>query len=66
MSSSALRPNGLILIDNVLWGGSVIDAKNQTDDTKAIRALNDLIAHDQRVDAVMIPVSDGLTIVRKK
>ena len=60
------RPNGLILIDNVLWGGSVLDAKNQTDDTKAIRALNDLIAHDQRVDAVMIPVSDGLTIARKK
>lgn len=61
-----LRPNGLILIDNVLWGGSVIDDKNQTDDTKSIRALNDFIADDERVDAVMIPVSDGLTIVRKK
>jgi caffeoyl-CoA O-methyltransferase len=60
------RPNGLILIDNVLWGSSVIDQKNQTEDTRAIRALNDLIAHDQRVDAVMIPVSDGLTVVRKK
>ncbi|HKD65597.1 MAG TPA: O-methyltransferase [Candidatus Binataceae bacterium] len=60
------RAGGLILIDNVLWGGSVIDPKNQTDDTKAIRALNDLIAHDQRVDAVMIPVSDGLTVARKK
>ena len=60
------RQGGLILIDNVLWGGSVIDPKNQTEDTKAIRALNDLIAHDQRVEAVMIPVSDGLTVVRKK
>jgi caffeoyl-CoA O-methyltransferase len=60
------RPNGLILIDNVLWGGSVIDSRDHSEDTKAIRALNDLIAHDQRVDAVMIPVSDGLTIVRKK
>jgi caffeoyl-CoA O-methyltransferase len=60
------RPNGLILIDNVLWGGGVIDPKDQSDDTKAIRALNDLIAHDGRVDAVMIAVSDGLTIVRKK
>jgi caffeoyl-CoA O-methyltransferase len=49
-----------------LWSGSVIDATNQTDDTKAIRALNDFIARDQRVDAVMIPISDGLTIVRKK
>jgi caffeoyl-CoA O-methyltransferase len=61
-----LRANGLLLIDNVLWSGSVIDATNQTDDTKAIRALNDFIARDQRVDAVMIPISDGLTIVRKK
>jgi caffeoyl-CoA O-methyltransferase len=60
------RQNGLILIDNVLWGGSVIEVKNQTEDTKAIRSLNDLIAHDQRVEAVMIPVSDGLTVVRKK
>jgi caffeoyl-CoA O-methyltransferase len=61
-----IRPNGLILIDNVLWGGRVIDSKDQSDDTKAIRALSELIAHDQRVDAVMIPVSDGLTVVRKK
>ncbi|MGO9057991.1 MAG: O-methyltransferase [Candidatus Binataceae bacterium] len=61
-----LRQNGLMLIDNVLWGGSVLDHHNQTDDTKAIRALNDFIAHDERVDAVMIPVSDGLTVVRKK
>jgi len=60
------RQGGLILIDNVLWSGSVIDPKNQTEDTRAIRALNDLIAHDQRVDAVMIAVSDGLTIARKK
>jgi caffeoyl-CoA O-methyltransferase len=60
------RQNGLILIDNVLWGGSVIDSKDQSDDTRAIRELNDLIARDQRVDAVMVPVSDGLTIVRKK
>ncbi len=47
-------------------GRHVIDDKDQTDDTKAIRALNDFIAQDERVDAVMIPVSDGLTIVRKK
>jgi predicted O-methyltransferase YrrM len=50
----------------VLWGGSVIDPRNQTADTKAIRALNDFITQDQRVEAVMIPVSDELTIVRKK
>lgn len=61
-----LRQNGLMLIDNVLWGGSVLDQTNQTEDTKAIRALNDFIARDERVDAVMIAVSDGLTVVRKK
>ncbi len=59
------RHNGLILIDNVLWGGSVIDPRNQSEDTRAIRTLNDFIAQDRRVEAVMIPVSDGLTIVRK-
>jgi caffeoyl-CoA O-methyltransferase len=60
------RAGGLILIDNVLWGGSVIDETRQDADTKAIRALNDFIARDQRVEAVMIAVSDGLTIVRKR
>ncbi len=60
------RPNGLILIDNVLWSGGVIDKANQTDDTKAIRALNDFIARDERVEAVMLPIADGLTIARKK
>jgi len=61
-----LRTGGLILIDNVLWNGAVVQASDQTDDTKAIRALNDFIAADDRVDAVMLPVSDGLTIVRKR
>ena len=61
-----LRPNGLILIDNVLWSGQVIDAKDQSEDTVAIRALNDFITSDTRVEAVMIPVADGITIVRKK
>jgi caffeoyl-CoA O-methyltransferase len=61
-----MRPDGLILIDNVLWGGSVIDEARQDADTRAIRALNDFIAQDLRVEAVMVAVSDGLTIVRKK
>jgi Predicted O-methyltransferase len=64
-----LRPNGLILVDNVLWGGRVVDA-GDTDDpdenTVAIRAFNDLVAADPRVDAVMLPVSDGLTLLRKR
>jgi caffeoyl-CoA O-methyltransferase len=60
------RAGGLILIDNVLWNGEVLSAANQTADTRAIRALNDFIARDDRVEAVMIAVSDGLTICRKK
>jgi len=61
-----LRPNGLILFDNVLWQGHVLDRNTQSDDTRALQALNDHIARDQRVQAVMIAVSDGLTIVRKR
>jgi caffeoyl-CoA O-methyltransferase len=61
-----MRANGLILFDNVLWMGQVIDASNTTDDTVALRALNDYLAKDKRVQVVMIAVSDGLTIVRKR
>ncbi len=61
-----LRRDGLLLIDNVLWNGQVIDSNDKSQDTVAIRALNDFIATDSRVEAVMIPVADGITIVRKK
>ena len=61
-----LLPNGLLLIDNVLWSGQVIDAKDKSEDTIAIRELNDFITSDMRVEAVLIPVADGITIVRKK
>src|SRR5208283_726296 len=61
-----LRTNGLLLIDNVLWNGQVIEASDKSEDTIAIRALNDFIATDTRVEAVMVPVADGITIVRKR
>ena len=61
-----LRPNGLLLVDNVLWSGRVIDADATDENTVAIRAFNDLVAADPRVDAVMLPVSDGLTLLRKR
>jgi len=61
-----LRDGGVILVDNVLWGGAVVDAARQDKDTLAIRAFNDAIAKDARVDAVMIPLSDGLTLLRKR
>ena len=61
-----LSPNGVIVFDNVLWMGAVVDQTNTSDDTKAIRELNDFLACDQRVDAVMLPVSDGITLVRRR
>ncbi|MFZ0889186.1 MAG: class I SAM-dependent methyltransferase [Candidatus Binataceae bacterium] len=61
-----LRRDGLTLIDNVLWGGQVVDPANQAADTRAIRELNDFIAQDRRVEAVMVALADGLTIARKK
>lgn len=61
-----LRPGGVILIDNVLWDGKVIDAKDTSEDTNAIRALNDVVKNDQRVSISMIPLGDGLTIARKR
>jgi caffeoyl-CoA O-methyltransferase len=63
---SRMRPNGLIVFDNVLWMGQVIDPANQTEDTEAIRALNDFLPTDPRVECVMIPVADGLMLARKR
>lgn len=60
-----LRPNGLIMVDNVLWGGNVIEADPKDDNRVAIRAFNDMIAADDRVEAVMLPLGDGLTLIRK-
>jgi caffeoyl-CoA O-methyltransferase len=61
-----LRPNGVILVDNTLWGGNVIDKKATDDNTKAIRAFNDMVAADPRVDSVILTLGDGLTLLRKK
>lgn len=60
------RAGGLILIDNVLWNGEVLNPANNNADTDAIRELNGFIACDKRVDAVMLPVADGLTLCRRK
>jgi len=61
-----LRRGGLILIDNVLWGGSVVDRDDQTTDTKAIRALNAKLATDERVDLTLFAVGDGMTAALKR
>jgi caffeoyl-CoA O-methyltransferase len=61
-----LRPNGVILIDNVLWGGSVVEDDPKDENRVAIRAFNDAVAQDERVDTVMLPLGDGLTLLRKR
>jgi len=61
-----LRPGGAILVDNVLWSGRVIDPEARDENTEAIRAFNATVAADERVDRAMIPLSDGLTILRKR
>jgi caffeoyl-CoA O-methyltransferase len=61
-----LRPGGLVLVDNVLWFGRVTDPSVDDEATRAIRAFNDSVAADPRVECVMLAVSDGLTILRKR
>lgn len=60
-----LRPGGLLAVDNVLWGGRVLQLEDQSENTSAIRAFNDRIAADPRVQCVMVGISDGLTLARK-
>ena len=61
-----LRAGGLLLVDNVLWSGRVVDASAMDDDTAAIRALNAKIHADARVSISMLPVADGLTLALKR
>ena len=61
-----LRAGGIFVCDNVLWSGTVADAENQAPDVNIQRKLNEHIAQDERVDRVMINVSDGLYICRKR
>lgn len=61
-----IRPGGVIAIDNVLWSGTVIDQTRQDEDVVAIRALNDKVYADDRVDISMVPVGDGLTLAVKR
>ena len=65
-SLALVRPGGLIMIDNVLWGGAVIDRQRDDADTAAIRALNASLRLDDRIDIAMLPVADGLTLALKR
>jgi caffeoyl-CoA O-methyltransferase len=59
-----MRFGGCILVDNTLWGGAVLDPKDDTD--RAIAGFNDAVAADDRVHAVMLPIRDGITMLRKR
>jgi caffeoyl-CoA O-methyltransferase len=63
---SRLRPNGVILVDNTLWMGAVIDPKATDDQTNTIRKFNDTVAADDRVESVILTIGDGLTLIRKR
>lgn len=60
-----IRPGGIIIVDNVLWSGKVLQDK-QDKDTKNITNFNDKIAADERVEKLILPVRDGLFVIRKK
>lgn len=61
-----LRTGGIVALDNMLWSGKVADPKVKDRDTQAIRALNKKIAGDARVEAVLLPIGDGVMMARKR
>lgn len=61
-----LRPGGLMVMDNTLWGGSVADPEKQGAETLAIREFNRLVQADERVDVCLLPVGDGVSLIRKR
>lgn len=67
MVLSVLRPGGFILADNTLWDGHVVDeAYSRDQQTQGIVHFNDFVAADERVERVILPLRDGLTLIRKK
>jgi predicted O-methyltransferase YrrM len=61
-----VRRGGLIAVDNTLWSGRVADPANREADTLALRAFNEALHHDERVDLSLLPVGDGVTLARKR
>ena len=67
MVMTILRPGGFILADNTLWDGHVVDhAYDRDPQTKGIETFNDFLTHDDRVEQVILPLRDGLTLIRKR
>ena len=61
-----VRAGGLVAVDNTLWNGWVADAAHTEDDTRAIRAFNDKVLADKRVDLSLVPIGDGMTLARRR
>jgi predicted O-methyltransferase YrrM len=61
-----VRAGGLILLDNVLWGGAVADPTDHERQTEVLRALNAKLQGDERISLSMLPLGDGLTVARKR
>ena len=66
LSLQLLKSNGIIIIDNMLWHGDVADDDKNDSQTKTIRDLNKKIQQDERVNFSLLPLSDGLSFIRKK
>ena len=67
MALSVLRPGGFILADNTLWDGHVVDRSYDRDpQTQGIETFNDYVMNDSRVEQVILPLRDGLTLIRKQ
>ncbi|SVC74214.1 uncharacterized protein METZ01_LOCUS327068 [marine metagenome] len=66
LSLQLLPSNGIMFIDNMFWGGDVADLSNKDAQTETIRSLNEKIQKDERVDFSLLPISDGLSFIRKK
>ena len=61
-----VRPGGLLMADNTLWSGRIVDASADDADTQAIKDFNDAVAADSRVESYILPINDGLTLIRKR
>jgi predicted O-methyltransferase YrrM len=59
-----VRPGGLIVVDNTLWGGEVANPANREADTVALRRFNDALHGDPRIDLALLPIADGVTLAR--
>jgi predicted O-methyltransferase YrrM len=66
MALARLDPQGLIAVDNTLWSGRVLDPSDRSPDTVAIKAFNEAVARDERVETLILPIGDGLTLIRRR